>query len=71
MPTAVSVLLVGRALQGLAAAFAVPSVGSSDAIAMIDDAMANSAKPNIATRRAPNRSAAAPPITMQAAETTR
>ena len=41
------------------------------AVAMMQDAMANSANPAIDTSRAPNRSAAWPPSTMKAAETTR
>jgi hypothetical protein len=41
------------------------------AMAMMQDARPNSAKPTIDTRRAPKRSAAWPPSTMKAAETTR
>ena len=41
------------------------------AMAMMQDATPNSANPAIDASRAPNRSAAWPPSTMQAAETTR
>jgi hypothetical protein len=41
------------------------------AVAMMQDATANSANPTIDASRGPNRSAAWPPSTMQAAETTR
>ena len=41
------------------------------AVAMMQDAMPNSTRPAIDARRTPNRSAASPPSTMQAAETTR
>jgi hypothetical protein len=74
----VALVSTAASVLGTAAAAARPcnarpasSSACEPAAAMIQDATPNSANPAIDANRAPNRSAASPPSTMKAAETTR
>ncbi|MEA2738947.1 MAG: hypothetical protein QOH05_2254 [Acetobacteraceae bacterium] len=71
VPSAASVLGTASAEAKPCKARPVSSVAALVESAIMADAAANSARPAIATRRAPRRSEASPPSTMQAAETTR
>ena len=69
--TAASVLGTANAAARPCKARPASSAASEPAVAMRQDAKPNSANPTIDASRAPNRSAAWPPSTMKAAETTR
>ncbi len=69
--TAASVLGTAKAAARPCRARPASSADGVPEVAMMQDATPNSARPTIAVRRAPNRSAAWPPSTMKAAETTR
>ena len=69
--TAANVLGTAKAAAKPCKARPASSAACSPAMAMMQDPAANSAKPTIEVGRAPNRSAAWPPSTMKAAETTR
>ena len=69
--TAASVLGTANAAAKPCKARPASRAASVPAVAMMHDATPNSANPTIAASRAPNRSAAWPPSTMKAAETTR
>ena len=69
--TAASVLGTANAAARPCMARPASSSVCVPAMAMMQDAMPNSTSPAIDARRAPNRSAAWPPSTMKAAETTR
>jgi hypothetical protein len=71
VPSAASVLGTASAEARPCKARPVSSMAALLESAMIADAAANSTRPATATRRAPKRSEASPPSTMQAAETTR
>ena len=69
--TAASVLGTANAAASPCSARPASNAVCVPAVAMIQEATPNSARPAIAVSRAPNRSAAWPPSTMNAAETTR
>ena len=69
--TAASVLGTANAAARPCRARPASSSVCVPAVAMMQDATPNSANPTIDASRAPNRSAAWPPSTMKAAETTR
>src|SRR4051812_1864564 len=70
VPTAASVLGTAKAAERPCRARPANNVVSLLARAMTQDATPNSARPATDTWRAPNRSAALPPSTMQDADTT-
>jgi hypothetical protein len=69
--TAASVLGTANAAARPCKARPASSAVWVPAVAMMQDAAPNSTNPAIDADRAPNRSAASPPSTMQAADTTR